>query len=133
MTGLWADDAWPLDDKRAWPQVSGRWDTRFKVVSYTPNVTDPALFDVTFLVGLDVANIAAQYELAAGAEARPFFIAPNPSNSNIVFRTFTSILPDVTLTGTKTAPTLLIKHLAVLSHWARVSTTLTVEPLPYDD
>ena len=45
------------------------------------------------------------------------------------------IYPDgrVTLTGTKTAPTLLIKHLAVLSHWARVSTTLTVEPLPYDD
>lgn len=50
-------------------------------------------------VGLDVSNIAAQYELSAGAEARPFFIAPNPSNSNIVFRTFTSILPDLTLAG----------------------------------
>ncbi len=50
-------------------------------------------------VNLDVGNIAAQYEAAASAEARPFFIAPNPSNSNIVFRTFTSILPDVSVSG----------------------------------
>ncbi|MBX9581629.1 MAG: hypothetical protein K2X87_15110 [Gemmataceae bacterium] len=42
---------------------------------------------------VEVSGIAAQYELSAQAEARPFFIAPNPSNSNIVFRTFTSILP----------------------------------------
>jgi hypothetical protein len=48
---------------------------------------------------LDVTAIAAQYELAAGAEARPFFLAPNPSNSNVIFKTFTSILPDLTLTG----------------------------------
>jgi hypothetical protein len=47
-------------------------------------------------INLTVSSIAAQYELTAGAEARPFFIAPNPSNSNIVFRTFTKILPDVT-------------------------------------
>jgi hypothetical protein len=50
-------------------------------------------------MSLRVSSIAAQYELNGGAEARPFFIAPNPSNSNIVFRTFTSILPDVTLSG----------------------------------
>lgn len=50
-------------------------------------------------VDLDVTSIAAQYELDAGAEARPFFIAPNPSNSNVIFKTFTSILPDVTLSG----------------------------------
>ncbi len=43
---------------------------------------------------LDVASIAAQYELDAGAEARPFFEAPNPAGS--VFRTFTRILPDLT-------------------------------------
>ena len=43
---------------------------------------------------LDVSAIAAQYELSTQAEARPFFIAPNPSNSNVIFRTFTSILPD---------------------------------------
>ena len=45
------------------------------------------------------------------------------------------IYPDgsVTLTGTKTAPTLLLKHLSVFAHWARVSNTLTVAPLPYDD
>jgi hypothetical protein len=48
---------------------------------------------------LDVSTIAAQYELSGQAEARPFFIAPNPSNSNIVFRTFTSILPDVQAAG----------------------------------
>jgi hypothetical protein len=43
---------------------------------------------------LDVASIAAQYELDAGAEARPFFEAPNPAGS--VFNTFTRILPDLT-------------------------------------
>jgi hypothetical protein len=48
---------------------------------------------------LDVSAIAAQYELAAQAEARPFFIAPNPSNSNIIFRTFTRILPDAQING----------------------------------
>src|SRR5262249_46323120 len=48
---------------------------------------------------LDVSSIAAQYELVGTAEARPFFIAPNPSNSNIIFRTFTAILPDVSLQG----------------------------------
>src|SRR5262249_30721507 len=42
---------------------------------------------------IDVASIAAQYETNATAEARPFFVAPNPSNSNVIFRTFTSILP----------------------------------------
>jgi hypothetical protein len=50
---------------------------------------------------LDVASIAAQYELQATAEARPFFIAPNPSNSNVIFKTFTSILPDASLTGSQ--------------------------------
>jgi hypothetical protein len=50
-------------------------------------------------LNLNVASIAAQYELSASAEARPFFIAPNPSNSNVIFRTFTSILPDLMLGG----------------------------------
>ena len=48
---------------------------------------------------LDVSAIAAQYELSAQAEARPFFIAPNPSNSNVIFKTFTAILPDANLQG----------------------------------
>jgi hypothetical protein len=43
---------------------------------------------------LDVASIAAQFELDATAEARPFFESPNPAGS--VFQTFTRILPDVT-------------------------------------
>jgi hypothetical protein len=50
-------------------------------------------------VQLDLANITDQYEVNTGAEARPFFLAPNPSNSNVIFKTFTSILPDVTLSG----------------------------------
>jgi hypothetical protein len=48
---------------------------------------------------LRVSSIAAQYELDGSAEARPFFIAPNPSNSNVIFRTFTSILPDLMVSG----------------------------------
>ncbi len=47
---------------------------------------------------LDVASITAQYELAGGAEARPFFLAPNPAD-NGVFRNFTSVLPGATLSG----------------------------------
>jgi hypothetical protein len=46
---------------------------------------------------LSVTSIAAQYELSGGAEARPFFAAPNPAGS--VFKTFTSVLPDVTFGG----------------------------------
>jgi len=48
-------------------------------------------------VHLNVSSIAAQYELDAGAEARPFFLAPNPAGPT--FRTFTSVLPDVSLSG----------------------------------
>lgn len=48
---------------------------------------------------LNVNSIAAQYELTGQAEARPFFLAPNPSNANVVFRTFTAMLPDVFVAG----------------------------------
>ncbi|MGP0065132.1 MAG: hypothetical protein ACLQGP_16230 [Isosphaeraceae bacterium] len=46
---------------------------------------------------LNVQSIAAQYELAGSAEARPFFLAPNPSGK--VFKQFTSILPDLQISG----------------------------------
>ena len=46
---------------------------------------------------LNVSTIAAQYELGAQAEARPFFVSPNPGNNP--FRTFTSILPDALISG----------------------------------
>lgn len=54
---------------------------------------------------LNVSAIAAQYELAAGAEARPFFNSQaarvaNPS----IYSTFTSILPFASLSGS-TRPT----------------------------
>src|SRR5262249_32158844 len=48
-------------------------------------------------LNLNVSSIAAQYELAGGAETRPFFLAPNPSGGT--FRTFTSVLPDVNVSG----------------------------------
>jgi hypothetical protein len=48
---------------------------------------------------LNVSSVAAQYELAGSAEARPFFVAPNPSNSNVIFKTFTTILPDLLVSG----------------------------------
>jgi len=48
---------------------------------------------------IEVTSIASQYELQAAAEARPFFLSPNPSNSNVIFKTFTAILPDVSLSG----------------------------------
>jgi hypothetical protein len=51
------------------------------------------------VLSLKVSSIATQYELAGAAEARPFFIAPNPSNSNVIFKTFTSILPDLSVSG----------------------------------
>ncbi|QEH38786.1 hypothetical protein OJF2_73960 [Aquisphaera giovannonii] len=52
-------------------------------------------------LNLNVASIAAQYELAGQAEARPFFLAPNPAtvSNRGVFRTFTSVLPDVNVSG----------------------------------
>ncbi len=46
---------------------------------------------------LAVSSIAAQYELAGSAEARPFFDVPNQSGP--IFRTFTKILPDVAVSG----------------------------------
>jgi hypothetical protein len=51
------------------------------------------------VLSLKVSSIATQYELAGTAEAQPFFIAPNPSNSNVIFKTFTSILPNPSLSG----------------------------------
>ena len=49
-------------------------------------------------IELTVSSINAQYELDGSAEARPFFLAPNPSSKN-VFRTFTNILPDLMVEG----------------------------------
>jgi hypothetical protein len=47
---------------------------------------------------LDIASITAQFEADASAEARPFFGTPNPAGTDI-FRTFTRILPDVSVSG----------------------------------
>jgi hypothetical protein len=50
-------------------------------------------------LNLDVTSITTQYELTGQAEARPFFLAPNPMNSPPFFRTFLSVLPDVMVSG----------------------------------
>ena len=46
---------------------------------------------------LNVSSIAAQYELDGGVEARPFFQVPNPPVRT--FRQFTSVLPDINVSG----------------------------------
>jgi hypothetical protein len=55
-------------------------------------------------LNLAINSITAQYELSGQAEARPFFLAPNPSSSPPFFRTFLSVLPDVMVSGS-TRPT----------------------------
>lgn len=50
-------------------------------------------------LNLNVTSIAAQYELSAAAEARPFFAARNPNG--LIFKTFAAILPDAMLSGSK--------------------------------
>jgi len=56
-----------------------------------------------------------------------------PHDITVSSKGFT-IYPDgrVKLTGTKTAPTLLMKHVAAFDHLIHVRTTLTVAPLPFD-
>src|SRR5262249_7931184 len=48
---------------------------------------------------LNVSSIAAQYELDGSAESRPFCVAPKPGIRNVISRTFTKILPDVSVSG----------------------------------
>jgi hypothetical protein len=79
---------------------------------------------------LNVTSIAAQYELSGQAEARPFFIAPNPSNSNVIFRTFTSILPDVSVTGSN-RPTLTLTPADDAVAAQRILTPITADTLVF--
>jgi hypothetical protein len=81
-------------------------------------------------VSLDVSNIAAQYELSGSAEARPFFIAPNPSNSNVIFKTFTSILPDASL-GWANRPTVSLTPINDGSAVRRAMTPITLDTLVF--
>ena len=46
---------------------------------------------------VEVSGIAAQYELNASAEARPFFGTPNPAGNT--FRTFSTVLPFLGTSG----------------------------------
>lgn len=55
LTGLWADERYPLEDPKAWPQARDTIEDRLRVVSYTAEPST-GTFAVTFKVGLDVAN-----------------------------------------------------------------------------
>jgi hypothetical protein len=77
-------------------------------------------------VHLDVSSIAAQYELDAGAEARPFYLAPNPAGKK--FHTFTSVLPDLILSGAN-RPTLTLIPADNGDAVQRFLTPITVETL----
>src|SRR5262249_59254146 len=79
---------------------------------------------------LSVASIAAQYELSGQAEARPFFIAPNPSNSNVIFKTFTAILPDVSAMGSN-RPTISLVPGNESDEIRRFLTPMTAENLTF--
>ncbi len=81
-------------------------------------------------LSLDITSIAAQYELTAGAEARPFFIAPNPSNSNVIFKTFTAILPDLSLNGAN-RPTVTMSPIDDGSSVRRYLTPITLDTLVF--
>jgi hypothetical protein len=75
---------------------------------------------------VNVSSIAAQYDLSASLEARPFFIAPNPSNSNVIFRTFTSILPDA-VASTSNRPTMTLDPV-----YDNEATKQFLTPIPLD-
>lgn len=50
-------DTYGLGDWHVWPQVRDRYDDVYVVKGYVPAASgDPDLYDVTFTVGLDVAN-----------------------------------------------------------------------------
>jgi hypothetical protein len=79
-------------------------------------------------LGLDVTNIAAQYELSAGAEARPFFGTPNPAGN--VFRTFPMVLPDLTAGGAN-RPTITLQPTDDGSTVRRFLTPITLDTLAF--
>ena len=77
-------------------------------------------------LNLDITSIAAQYEASASVEARPFFVAPNPGSN--AFRTFTSILPDLSISGSN-RPTITYAPLNDGTSVRRYLTPITLETL----
>lgn len=73
---------------------------------------------------VEVSGIAAQYEMSATAEARPFFAAPNPAGS--AFRTFSTVLPFVGA-GSADRPTLSLTPIHSGETVARYLRPITLE------
>ena len=78
--------------------------------------------------GLDISSIAAQYEMNASAEARPFFVAPNPGSNP--FRTFTAVLPDA-LVGGANRPTMTFSPMDDGSTIRQFLTPITLDTLVF--
>lgn len=55
LSELWQDERYPTSEPEAWPQAGPLLDDVYRVVSATPG-PDGTTWDVTFSVGLDVAN-----------------------------------------------------------------------------
>lgn len=83
ITSLYPDVTYPLNDHRAWPQAKTFLDDRYRVADAVPVLAEPGTYNVTFKVGLDVANdpdlnIIRRFLLIDAAEnltADPLFTA----------------------------------------------------------
>jgi hypothetical protein len=79
-------------------------------------------------LSLDISSIAAQYQLSAGAEARPFFGTPNPAGN--IFHTYPMVLPDLTL-STADRPTVSLTPIDDGSSVRRYLTPITLDTLVF--
>jgi hypothetical protein len=79
VQGLTADASYPLTDARAWPQAAEYFDDELAVVESRVSTLDEGLFDVDFIVGLNVSGqphhpitrfVARDAEEQLGANAR---------------------------------------------------------------
>jgi hypothetical protein len=85
---------------RALERTHGRYNEAVRLVDEEQllrNLVRIRYHDTT--LNLNVTSITTQYELSGQAEARPFFLAPNPASTPPFFRTFLAILPDVLVSG----------------------------------
>lgn len=56
LVGMWRDATYPETSVQAWPGACEVLDDRCRVKSYVANTDDPEVYDVTFVVGLDLTT-----------------------------------------------------------------------------
>lgn len=139
------EDLLPLGDEnhrdyRTWPQVAGKWDDRYDVVTVEAAASgEEGLYDVTFAIGLDVATDAAlasirEFIISDAAERLaqdPRFTAVERAVVSVSAggQSVTYARPEGNAAG---APV----DIATLRRWkrmpaARVNTTVPFQPWPY--